>query len=81
MKVKPIVFADKMDTEFRKRGGMKSTPRILVRVTGRMRLLLLSCGTLGEEKVWEEIKKCMDILHLKCQLNIQKKKLNRQLDQ
>lgn len=71
LKVKPIEFADKVDTGFRKRGGVKSTPGILIRVTGWMRLPLLSCGRPRKEKVWEEIKKCiLNILHLKCQLDI-----------
>lgn len=82
MKAKPIGFADKVDTGSRKRGGVKSTPGILIRVTGRMRLPLLSCGRPGEEQVWEEIKKCiLDICHSKCQLDIQTEKLSRQLDQ
>lgn len=77
MKVKQIGFADKVDTGFRKKGGVKSTPRTVIRATGRMRLPLL-----GEERVWEEIKKCiLDILHLKRQLDIQTEKLSRQLDQ
>lgn len=82
MKVKQIGFANKVDTGFRKKGGVKSTPRTVIRATGRMRLPLLSCGRLGEERVWEEIKKCiLDILHLKRQLDIQTEKLSRQLDQ
>lgn len=57
MKVKPTGFADKMDTGFRKRRGMKTTPGILIRATGRMRLPFIELWKTGEGRVSEKIKK------------------------